>query len=325
MVNRAQEELARWSVAWQPIIPDMPHGHEEIARYADRSQNRARIYTAVETYARTVAETHHPEHPVLLAAAQRAREHADHASNAVWDAKGDYHDRLVGHFTDAVPDPDARLTELDQRTTAARDELTRTRARIDQLEQAIHAATREPNPCESDPLHATPSGDHRPAERVEHQRQHGRPDQSCARALVPRPDRPRRRRDPARRRNATNAHAAQRTRSHDRHPPTPDHSKEGRTQYREVIARPSDGTAERLHDTVTVPSPPSRAATYCGATRCTRLASRHATQPSDVSNQRRLMAYRWCDCTARRTRHQLDNREACAHEHVVLATIRDQP
>jgi hypothetical protein len=112
-----------------------------------------------------LAETRHPEHPVLLAAAQRAREQADHASHAVWDAKGDYHDRLASHFTVAVPNPHARLTELDQQVTAARDRLTRTRARIDQLEQAIHAATTEPEPRESDLLHATPSGDHRPAER----------------------------------------------------------------------------------------------------------------------------------------------------------------
>jgi exodeoxyribonuclease V alpha subunit len=80
-VNRAQEELARWSVAWQPIIVDMPHAHEEIARYADGWENRPRIHTAVENYARTLAETRHPEHSVLLAAAERARDQAVRASD----------------------------------------------------------------------------------------------------------------------------------------------------------------------------------------------------------------------------------------------------
>ncbi len=227
-VNRAQEELARWSVAWQPIIPDMPHGHEEIARYADRSQNRPRIQTAVENYARTLAETRHPEHAVLLAAAQRAREQADHASFAVWEAKGDYHDRLAGHFTIAVPDPDARLTEIDQQITAARDQLTRTRARIDQLEQAIAAATREPDPRDSDPRHATPSGDHRPAERgpnigatpadpITAAREHWSKDRTAREDVAI---------QRATQRQADD-YAAHRTRSHDGHPPTPDHSREG--------------------------------------------------------------------------------------------------
>ena len=227
-VNRAKEELARWSVAWQPIIPDMPDAHEEIARYADRSQDRPRIRTAVEDYARTLAETRHAEHPVLLAAVQRAREQADHASHAVWDAKGDYYDRLAGHFTVPIPDPDARLTELDQQITAARDQLTRTRARIDQLEQAIHAATREPDPRKSDPRHAIPSGDHRPAERgpnisanpadpITAAREHWSQDRTA--------------RENAAIRRATQRpaddYAAHRTRSHDRHPPTPDHGREG--------------------------------------------------------------------------------------------------
>jgi hypothetical protein len=227
-VNRAQEELARWSVAWQPIIAEMPHAHEEIARYADRSQNRPRIRTAVEDYARTLAEIRHPEHPVLLAAAQRAREQADHASHAVWDAKGDYHDRLAGHFTVAVPDPDARLTGLDQQITAARDQLTRARVRIDQLKQAIHAATREPDPRESDPRHATPSGDLRPAERgpnigarpvdpITAAREHWSQDRTAREgAAIQRATQ-----------RLADDYAVPRTRSHDRQPPTPDHSREG--------------------------------------------------------------------------------------------------
>ena len=224
-VNRAQEELARWSVAWQPIIADMPHAHEEIARYADRWENRLRIRTAVENYARTLAETRHSERPVLLAAVQHAREQADHASHAVWDAKGDYHDWLAGHFTVAVPDPDARLTELDQQMTAARDQLARTRARIDQLEQAIRTATREPGPPE-----AAPGGDHRTADRgpnigaspvdpITAAREHWSQDRTAREgAAIQRATQ-----------RLTDDYVVPPTHSHDRHPPTPDHSREGRS------------------------------------------------------------------------------------------------
>jgi hypothetical protein len=223
-VNRAQEELARWSVAWQPIIADMPEAHEEIACYADRAQNPARIHTAVENYARTLAEARHPEHPVLLAASQRAREQADHASMAVWDANDDRHDQLAGHVTVMVRDSDARQTELDQQITAARCLLTRTRARIDQLERAIHAAAREPDPRDPDPRHATRSGDHWPAERGPNVG--GRPADPIAAAREHWSQDRAAREDAATQRLASD-HAVHRSHSPDRHPPTLDHNRKG--------------------------------------------------------------------------------------------------
>ena len=76
-VHRSSEELARWSVRWQPVLPTMPTHHDEIARHANRYQHPPSIYRQVEDYARALAQTHHPDHADLDAAAQHAHDDVD--------------------------------------------------------------------------------------------------------------------------------------------------------------------------------------------------------------------------------------------------------
>ena len=68
-VNRAREELARWSVNWQPYLPDMPTHNDHVVHYANRSDNRPRIRQAFEDYAHQHAEATHPERAMIATTA----------------------------------------------------------------------------------------------------------------------------------------------------------------------------------------------------------------------------------------------------------------
>lgn len=74
-VNRANEALARWAVTWHPIIPDIPAGHADIARFADRADDNLTVYAAVEDYAGRQAAARHPghQHHAAQAAAPQPR------------------------------------------------------------------------------------------------------------------------------------------------------------------------------------------------------------------------------------------------------------
>jgi exodeoxyribonuclease V alpha subunit len=133
-VNRATEDLARWSLTWQPYLPDMPTDTHGIALYAIWRDNPDRLDAAFDRYARHEAERAHPEHPAL----QQAAEHAERQQDEAWRQLGDrqyrWAERLVeygsyGYREDAAQD----LDELQPRLAGAELRLSVVERRLDQL------------------------------------------------------------------------------------------------------------------------------------------------------------------------------------------------
>ncbi|RBY96566.1 TrwC relaxase [Blastococcus sp. TF02-8] len=130
-VNRAGEQLVDWANAWRPYLPAMPIEPKQIARLADRSDDRPRLWTAFDTYARHHAEHTHPEHAQLLAVTAAAQEAHRHAGAEVVDARRQHEDRLARFGRLAwTPDPAERLVDIDRDIAATQTELAAVRARI---------------------------------------------------------------------------------------------------------------------------------------------------------------------------------------------------
>jgi hypothetical protein len=133
-VNRAGEQLVDWAETWRPYLPAMPTDPQQIARLADRSDDRPRLWTAFDTYARHHAEHAHPEHAQLRATAATAQDTHRHAGAAVADARRQDEDRLARFGSLAwTLDPAERLADTDRDIATARTELAAVRARIARL------------------------------------------------------------------------------------------------------------------------------------------------------------------------------------------------
>ena len=133
-VNRAGEQLVDWADAWRPYLPAMPTDRQQIARLADRSDDRPRLWTAFDSYARHHAEHAHPEHARLRATAASAQAAHRHAGAAVTDARRQHEHRLArfGPLAWTI-DPAERLVDTDRDIATARTELAAIRARIARL------------------------------------------------------------------------------------------------------------------------------------------------------------------------------------------------
>jgi hypothetical protein len=133
-VNRAGQQLVDWADAWRPYLPAMPTDPQQIARLADRSDDRPRLWNAIDQYARHRAEQAHPEHRQLREAADAAcLAHGD-AWRAVADARREHEHRLArfGSLAGTL-DPAEQLSDADRDVAAAHTELARARARIARL------------------------------------------------------------------------------------------------------------------------------------------------------------------------------------------------
>ncbi|WP_336029194.1 MobF family relaxase [Geodermatophilus sp. FMUSA9-8] len=130
-VNRAGEQLVDWADAWRPYLPAMPTDSQQIARLADRSDDRPRLWTAFDSYARGHAEHAHPEHAQLRAAAATAQKAHWHAGAAVAAARRQHEDRLARFGSLAwTLDPAERLADTDRDIAADHTELAAVRDRI---------------------------------------------------------------------------------------------------------------------------------------------------------------------------------------------------
>ncbi|MCF6746355.1 TrwC relaxase [Blastococcus sp. KM273128] len=133
-VNRAGEQLVDWADAWRPYLPAMPTDQQQIARLADRSDDRPRLWTAFDSYARHHAEHAHPGHAALCATAATAQEAHRKAGAAVTDARRQHEHRLARFGPLAwTLDPAERLADTDRDIATARTELAAVRARIERL------------------------------------------------------------------------------------------------------------------------------------------------------------------------------------------------
>jgi hypothetical protein len=133
-VTRAGEQLTGWAHQWRPHLPDLPTDVEQLARVADRFDDRPALWRTFDTTAHRAAEQQHPEHAGLRAAAEDARRAAGQAQAALAEAQRRRADRLepLGSIAWA-PDPAGRLAALERSVTTTRHELAATRARIADL------------------------------------------------------------------------------------------------------------------------------------------------------------------------------------------------
>jgi hypothetical protein len=133
-VKQAGEQLADWADAWRPYLPAMPTDPQQIARLADRADDRPRLWTAFDQYARHHAEHAHPDHARLRASAATAQETHRHAGATVADARRQHEDRLARFGSLAwTLDPVERLADTEHEIAATSQQLTDARARISQL------------------------------------------------------------------------------------------------------------------------------------------------------------------------------------------------
>jgi exodeoxyribonuclease V alpha subunit len=134
-VARAGEQLAGWADRWRPHLPDLPTDVEQLAKVADRGDDRPALWRSFDTSARRAAEQQHPEHPALHTAAEAARRAGEQAQAALAEAQRRRAERLdpLGPIAWA-PDPAGRLTDLERSVTTTRHELAATRARIADLQ-----------------------------------------------------------------------------------------------------------------------------------------------------------------------------------------------
>jgi exodeoxyribonuclease V alpha subunit len=133
-VTCAGEHLVTWAGRWRPYLPDLPTGPTQIARAADRFDDRPTLVAAFAAAARRTAERDHPDHTHLRAAADTAR-HAHHrAKRALADASRRHDERLAVYGPIAwAPDPQRRLADLERDVAATGQELGAVQARIARL------------------------------------------------------------------------------------------------------------------------------------------------------------------------------------------------
>ncbi|WP_041241377.1 MobF family relaxase [Geodermatophilus obscurus] len=134
-VTRAGEQLAGWAGRWRSHLPGLPTEPEQLAREADRGDDRPALWRSFDTVARRAAEQQHPELAGLHAAAEAARRAGEQAQAALTDAHRRRADRLDPLGPTAwAPDPAGRLTVLERSVTTTRHELAAARARIADLQ-----------------------------------------------------------------------------------------------------------------------------------------------------------------------------------------------
>jgi conjugative relaxase-like TrwC/TraI family protein len=132
--DRAGQQLVDWADTWRPYLPAMPTDPRQIARLADRADDRPRLWTAFDSYARYHAEHAHPEHAQLQEAAESARAAQEEAWRAVAAARRQ-HENELAHLGSLAwtPDPAERLADTGRDIAADHTELAALRARIARL------------------------------------------------------------------------------------------------------------------------------------------------------------------------------------------------
>src|SRR3954465_4011088 len=101
----------------------MPNDPQQIARLAVGVDDRPRLWTAFDSYARHHAEHAHPEHAQLREAAESARAAHGKAWRAVAAARRRHENELAPFGSLAwTPDPAKRLSDADRDIAAAHTE-----------------------------------------------------------------------------------------------------------------------------------------------------------------------------------------------------------
>ncbi|WP_448640736.1 MobF family relaxase [Geodermatophilus sp. URMC 63] len=143
-VTRAGEQLSGWADRWRTRLPALPTDVEQLARVADRGDDRPGLWRAFDAAARRATGREHPERVGLHAAAEAACRAAEQARAALAEAQRRRAERLdpLGPLAWA-PDPAGRLADVKRSIATTRHELTAARTRIADL-QADSALLSQP-------------------------------------------------------------------------------------------------------------------------------------------------------------------------------------
>ncbi|WP_448642946.1 MobF family relaxase [Geodermatophilus sp. URMC 63] len=133
-VARAGEQLAGWADRWRLHLPDLPTDPEQLARVADRFDDRPALWRAFDATAHRAAERDHPDRAGLRATAQAAVLAGEQAQAALTDAHRRYTERLAPLGPLAfTSDPAGSLARFEGFAATARGELADAQARIADL------------------------------------------------------------------------------------------------------------------------------------------------------------------------------------------------
>ncbi|SFT79090.1 AAA domain-containing protein [Geodermatophilus amargosae] len=133
-VARARDQLAGWADRWRAHLPDLPTDPEQLARVADRFDDRPALWRSFDAIAHRAAEQH-PAHAGVHAAADAARRAAGQAQATLVEAQRRRAERLdpLGPIAWA-PDPAGQLIVLERSVATARHELAAARACVADLQ-----------------------------------------------------------------------------------------------------------------------------------------------------------------------------------------------
>ncbi|TFV62125.1 TrwC relaxase [Geodermatophilus sp. DF01-2] len=133
-VARAEAELTAWADTWRAHVPGMPDDPTRVAVFAAAADDRPRLQDALADDARRCAESAHPEHPRLVAAARTAEATADRVQTELVHARRREEDRsLRAEMSGDRGGPTARLADAERDVAAAARELAAARARVASL------------------------------------------------------------------------------------------------------------------------------------------------------------------------------------------------
>lgn len=110
----------------------MAHDPRQIAALAAMVDDRPRLQAAFDGHARRHAESAHPEHTRLTAAADAARAAHDRVRQHLTHAQSQWEDRLT-RLDATGSDPDALLADAARDVALAEEQLATARTRIGQL------------------------------------------------------------------------------------------------------------------------------------------------------------------------------------------------
>ncbi|MEO8518347.1 MAG: MobF family relaxase [Dermatophilaceae bacterium] len=144
-LRHASEHLHAWAHQWRPIVASLPTDTDQLAVLAG-GYNDPNLAQTITAYARTLAETAHPDHTPAEAAAQAARQTAEEALNAYSKTRTHYPAELAAHGNLAyLPDPAGHLagTELDVADLTDQLQAAQTRVHAALAEPAIRSLPQE--------------------------------------------------------------------------------------------------------------------------------------------------------------------------------------
>jgi exodeoxyribonuclease V alpha subunit len=135
-VARAGVQLTAWADTWRPYLPTLPSDPHRIAAVAGAADDRPRLQAAFDARVRRHAQSFHPEHSQLMAAADAARAAHDRARRELDHARRERRDRLARSEATGQPfNLTARLADAERDVAGTQQELKAARTRIEQLRQ----------------------------------------------------------------------------------------------------------------------------------------------------------------------------------------------